>query len=88
MLRRTRITSSRFREEYHVRGSSTAEHLAERIIRGTRQTAEMRRGSEMEFQAAKEYAQCNNVNNSRCGLIIHPQVPWLGASPDGLVYDP
>ena len=23
-----------------------------------------------------------------CGLVIHPEMPWLGASPDGLVYDP
>ncbi|CAB1351237.1 unnamed protein product [Coregonus sp. 'balchen'] len=29
-----------------------------------------------------------NVNYSRCGLVIHPDVPWLGASPDGLIYDP
>nr|XP_055076863.1 uncharacterized protein LOC129456058 [Misgurnus anguillicaudatus] len=87
-LRRMRITSSRFREVANVRGYSSAEHLAERIIRGTRQTAEMRRGSEMEFQAAKEYAQRNNVNYSPCGLVVHPQAPWLGASPDGLVYDP
>lgn len=68
MLWRTRITL-RFREVCHVRGYSTAEHLAERMISGTRQNAEMRRGSEMEFQEAKEYAQCNNVNYSPCGLV-------------------
>lgn len=36
----------------------------------------------MEFLAAKEYTQ------SPCGLTIYPQVPWLGSSPDGLLYDP
>lgn len=88
ILRQSRVTSSRFREVCHVRGLGTAEALAERIIRGTRETAEMRRGSAMEFQAAKQYAQYCNVNYSPCGLVIHPDAPWLGASPDGLVYDP
>ncbi|XP_063043972.1 uncharacterized protein LOC134438351 [Engraulis encrasicolus] len=88
MLRQSRVTSSRFREVCHVRGQSSGEGLAERMIKGTRQTASMRRGSELEFDAAKEYVKCNNVNYTPCGLVIHPQAPWLGASPDGLVYDP
>nr|XP_023661379.1 uncharacterized protein LOC111840612 [Paramormyrops kingsleyae] len=63
MLRKTRITSSRFREVCHVRGQSTSESLAERMIRGTRQTADMRRGAEMEFEAAKEYVKyCIHVS--------------------------
>ena len=88
MLRQQRITSSRFREACHVRGHSTSESLAERMIRGTRQTADRKRGLDMEFEAAKQYANSTNVNYSPCGLVIHPQVPWLGTSPDGLVYDP
>lgn len=43
-VRKPRVTSSRFREVCHVRGQSSAEHLAERIHRGTRQTADMKRG--------------------------------------------
>ena len=88
MLRQQRITSKRFREVCYVRGHSTSESLAERMIRGTRQTAAMKRGSEMEFETAKQYATSTNINYSPCGLVIHPQVPWLGTSPDGLVYDP
>ncbi|KAL2088077.1 hypothetical protein ACEWY4_016905 [Coilia grayii] len=88
MLPQTRMTSSRFREVCHVRGHSSGESLAQRMIRGTRQTGSMRRGSEMEFQATKEYVQCNNVNYAPCGLVLHPVAPWLGASPDSLVYDP
>lgn len=42
----------------------------------------------MEFEAAKEYVNFAHVNYSPCGLVIHPQGPWLGTSPDGLVYDP
>lgn len=28
-----------------------------------------------------------NVNYWPCGFVIHPDGPWLGSSPDGLVYD-
>uniref|UniRef100_A0A8C4NPZ3 YqaJ viral recombinase domain-containing protein n=1 Tax=Dicentrarchus labrax TaxID=13489 RepID=A0A8C4NPZ3_DICLA len=87
-LRRPRITSSRFREVCFVRGVSSAESLAERIIKGTRQTAEMRRGADMEFEVAREYCRMKNVNYTPCGLVIHPDTPWLGASPDGLIFDP
>ncbi|CAM4341551.1 unnamed protein product [Leuciscus chuanchicus] len=76
-LRRSRVTASRFREICHVRGLSSAESLAERIIRGTRQTAEMRRGAEMESEVTVEYSKLKNVNYSPCGLIIHPNAPWL-----------
>lgn len=43
-LHKPRITSSGFKEVCHVRGQSSAEHLADRILRGTRQSAEMKRG--------------------------------------------
>ncbi|KAL1252626.1 hypothetical protein QQF64_017319 [Cirrhinus molitorella] len=87
-LRRERVTASHFREVCHVRGEKSAENLAERILRGTKQTALMRRGLDMESGALKDYATLKNLNLSKCGLVIHPEAPWLGASPDGLVYDP
>ncbi|XDV26738.1 hypothetical protein PO909_030373 [Leuciscus waleckii] len=87
-LRKERVTASHFREVSHVRGTSTAEKLAERIIRGTRQTPLMKRGLEMEAGALKDYAVLKNLNLTKCGLVVHPDAPWLGASPDGLVYDP
>ncbi|XP_051560587.1 uncharacterized protein LOC127444949 [Myxocyprinus asiaticus] len=83
-----RIASSRFREVRFVREVSSAESLAERILKGTRQTAEMRRGADMEFEAAVEYCKMKNVNYMPCGLVIHHDAPWLDASPDGLIYDP
>ncbi|KAF7228129.1 transcript variant X1 [Nothobranchius furzeri] len=53
-LRKERVTASTFREVSHVRGASTAENLAERIIRGTRQTALMKRGLDLEMDALKD----------------------------------
>lgn len=87
-LRRPRITSSRFREVCFVRGMSSAQSLAARLLKGTRQTADMKRGADMESEAASEYCQLKSVNYTPCGLVIHPDAPWLGASPDGLIFDP
>ncbi|KAL4008466.1 hypothetical protein ACER0C_002318 [Sarotherodon galilaeus] len=60
----------------------------QRILKGIRQTADMRRGTEMEPAIAAEYRRLMNVNYSPCGLVIHPIAPWLAASPDGVVFDP
>jgi len=50
----------------------------------------MRRGIELEPRAAMVYANsakggCVNIFPS--GLIINPNCPWLGCSPDRKVYD-
>ncbi|CAM4321968.1 unnamed protein product [Leuciscus chuanchicus] len=42
----------------------------------------------MEPKAIEEYCCIQEVNHYSCGFIIHPDAPWLGSSPDGLVYDP
>ena len=49
---------------------------------------QMRRGLELEADAIWEYCQIKRVNHYPCGFVIHPDAPWLGASPDGLVFDP
>lgn len=46
----------------------------------------MRRVAGMEFEAAVEYRRMKNVNYMPCGLVIHPDALWLGASPDGLIF--
>ena len=54
-LRKERVTASHFREVSHVRGPSSAEKMAERIIRGKQQTILMKRGLEMEAGAWKAH---------------------------------
>lgn len=86
-LRRQRLTASRFREICQVRENSE-EDLANRLLQGTRQTAAMKRGLELEADAIWEYCQMKRVNHYPCGFVIHPDASWLGASPDGLIFDP
>lgn len=88
-LRKMRITSSRFREVCHVRGETSADHLAERMFKGSgMQTMEMKRGLAMEPVAVQEYCTLKNVNFFPCGFVVHPDAPWLGSSPDGIIFDP
>ncbi|CAB1351284.1 unnamed protein product, partial [Coregonus sp. 'balchen'] len=77
VLRKPRLNSSWFRESCHVRGLTSAGNVAERILKGTAPTADMKRGLELEMEM-----------EAASGLIIHPDVPWLASSPDGLVYNP
>ncbi|KAG1929305.1 uncharacterized protein LOC120474911 [Pimephales promelas] len=61
-MRTPRITSSRFREVCHVRGESTSQALAARIIKGVRQTSAMKRGLDLEPEVLFQYSGMMNVN--------------------------
>ncbi|XP_031165276.1 uncharacterized protein LOC116057001 [Sander lucioperca] len=87
-VRKMRLTSSHFREVCHVHGQTSAEHLAERLLRGVAQTSVMKRGLALEPQAIQEYCKVKNNSYWPCGFVIHPDAPWLGSSPDGVVFDP
>lgn len=51
-------------------------------------------GSRYESVAKEQYLKLmkkkakHPVTLYECGLVVNPGVPWLGASPDGKVYDP
>uniref|UniRef100_A0A1A8P6V8 YqaJ viral recombinase domain-containing protein n=1 Tax=Nothobranchius rachovii TaxID=451742 RepID=A0A1A8P6V8_9TELE len=85
--RRPQVTASRFREICHV-GELSEELLAERILKGTCQTGPMKTGLELEADAIWEYCQIKHVNHYKCGFVVHPDAPWIGASPDGIIFDP
>ena len=87
-LRKMRLTSSRSWEVCHLRGNSSAENLAECIRKGGVQTALMKGGLALEPVAVQEYALIKNVSYWPSGFFIHPDAPWLGSSPDGVVFDP
>lgn len=81
--------TSRFREICTLRpGRSNADHLVFKIQKGGRKCKNSQADEEMKSEALREYCRHLCVNWSPCGLIIHPDAPWLGALPHGLVYDP
>ena len=88
LVRKPRLTASRFREICHVRGESSAKALASRILRGTPQTAAMKRGLDLEAEILRQYSEFCDVSVTSSGVIIHPDAPHLGASPDATVFNP
>lgn len=89
LLRKKRITASKF--GLVARRVSNFENLVLQL-NPTRHvtTAAMRRGIELEPRAAMVYANSakgGRVNLFPSGLIINPNCPWLGCSPDRKVYD-
>lgn len=43
-------------------------------------------GINCEKYARAKYEERTNYNVTQSGLLIHPNIPWLGFSPDGLVF--
>ncbi|KAM6947943.1 uncharacterized protein PEZ65_001495 [Lycodopsis pacificus] len=85
---RTRRLTSRFKEVCKLKpGRTNAQHLLFKIQKGPRCKA-AQIDEEMKAEALREYCKHLRVNWSPCGFIIHPNAPWLGALPGGLVYDP
>ncbi|XP_029907317.1 uncharacterized protein LOC115359119 isoform X2 [Myripristis murdjan] len=84
-LRRARLTD-RFREICHLKpGTSHVEHLIFKMQKGTK---DQDKDKDQMLEALREYCKQVFVNWSPCGLVVHPDAPWLAAVPDGLVYDP
>jgi putative phage-type endonuclease len=66
----------------------TSRAKAYRLIRGEEieeENEHMRRGQLLEPVAREMYERRHGVKVEEAGLVIHPQLPWCAASPDGLI---
>lgn len=87
-LRKLRLTSH-FREICRIKpGRSNAKQVIVKIRKGRHRGKMSTTDEEMKSEALREYCRTLCVNWYPCGMIVHPNCPWLGALPDGLVYDP
>lgn len=72
-------------------GRSHVEHLLFKIKKGNPRSKTLNCQAvdeELKPEALWEYCRHLCVNWSPCGLVVHPNAPWLGVMPDGVVYDP
>lgn len=92
-----RITSSNFGYVYVRKESSTPDGLAKRLFQySTFDNKYVRWGRTHEPAARRMYDYTQNTQRKpherlcvqQCGLFVNPDYPHLGASPDGLVFDP
>ena len=94
-VRQYRITSSLFGNILTRRATTPPDSLVLHIIQSKSfSTAATRYGIENEQVALKEYLAYQQSHGhpelavSASGFLINPAYPFLGASPDGAVYDP
>nr|XP_015814977.2 uncharacterized protein LOC107385540 isoform X3 [Nothobranchius furzeri] len=83
----------RFKEISQLKpGRSNADKLVFKIRHGKPRTFKILSGQggpeELKLEATREYCRNLCVNLYPCGLVIPPHAPWMGAFPDGVVYDP
>ena len=91
--RKLRITASIMKEVCHRKATTSCEAFVRKKLSAKPiDTFAIRYGNDHESVAIKSYVDHQNkigksVAVSSCGLSVHPSMPWLAASPDGIVYD-
>lgn len=87
--RAKRITASRFGDIVNRKAPVTEKFCVSLFSsRHTASTKHMRMGKDNEASALARYKKAKGVNVYPVGLCVNPGIPTLGASPDGLVWDP
>lgn len=87
--RQRRLVSSNFHRICTATDRTNMAELAESLVKGktVRQNEAMRHGQTYEKEAIHHYEKANSVKVSSCGLYVSRNLPFLGASPDGIVSD-
>ena len=85
-LRKSRLTASKFKRV--AARKKDLESLVGQLKRTVKQTEAMKYGLAHEGEAAMIYADSKAANVKRTGFVINPGCPYLGASPDYIVFDP
>ena len=87
--RQKRIQSSNFYRVCVATDRTNKDELAQSYVQGhsVRQTEAMRHGNKYEREAVHKYEQDKNSTVASCGIYVSRTLPFLGASPDGVVND-
>lgn len=87
--RQRRITASKFGNIVSRQADITTKFVDSIFKSGSFQSKYMQEGLNNEETAIKKYEslKCNLVKTFDCGFVVNPGVPFLGSSPDKVVYD-
>ncbi|XP_061712754.1 uncharacterized protein LOC133521704 [Cydia pomonella] len=88
-LRRSLLTASNFGLVIKRKQRSKCANMVKKIIYGTNleHVASIKHGLINEQRASRQLAQQECLNIKPCGLFIDQELPFLGASPDGVSGD-
>ncbi|XP_054257576.1 uncharacterized protein LOC129005927 [Macrosteles quadrilineatus] len=85
--RRKLLTASNFGIVCKRRKSTSCAGLVKNLLYRDVQTPSMFYGRENETQALTAFEKKTGLTVSKCGLFVDKDIPYLGATPDGLVGD-
>ena len=85
-----RITASRFGEVVFRKAPVNDRFLHSLFSLTKVLTEAMKYGLDNKTVVVKEFKELSGaqVKVFKCGLLIHPDICWMGCSPDGIIYDP
>lgn len=86
--RQKRMTASRFGDICKATDRRNMEALAVSFLSAkTLNTAAVKHGKKYETVALEQFERENGQKTLKCGLFVNPKIPYLGASPDGIIDD-
>ena len=85
-----RITASRFGDVVSRKAPINDKFLHSLFAPTKGPTQVMKYGLDMEPAVVKEFKELTGPQMEvfKCGLLVHPDIYWMGCSPDGIIYDP
>lgn len=85
--REKRIQSSNFHRICTATSKTNMSSLAESLVSGqkTRENEAIRHGTKFEKEGLARYEKDFNVKVKPCGIFVSRSLPFLGASPDGVI---
>lgn len=85
-LRRSLLTASNFGRVIKMRPDTSCASIVKQLLyKINTDAAPIQHGKEHEKKALDQLSRQENIEIRPCGLFIDPQIPYLGATPDGLL---
>jgi Zn finger protein HypA/HybF involved in hydrogenase expression len=83
--RKYRLTASKFGEIVKMTDKRNRQKLCASLLNTTFCSKAMLHGRQYESKALNVFEKKFNLKCKKCGLFVRPDLPYLGASPDGVI---